>query len=99
MYFVYLLRCSDDSLYAGVTTDPERRLRQHKGELPGGAKYTAAHPPAAYAALWQAEDRSAASRLEYRLKRLTRAQKQALAAGKELPGLLPEGVVPEQTAF
>ena len=91
MYWVYLLRCEDGSFYAGITTDPARRLRQHTGELPGGAKYTAAHPPAAYAALWQAEDRSTASRLEYRLKRLDHARKEALARGEEIPGLLPEG--------
>lgn len=91
MYYVYLLRCADGSLYAGITTDPARRLRQHAGALSGGAKYTAAHPPAALAALWQAEDRSAASRLEYRLKRLPRAKKEALTAGEEFPGLLPEG--------
>ena len=91
MYWVYLLRCEDGSFYAGITTDPARRLRQHAGQLAGGAKYTAAHPPAAYAALWQAEDRSAASRLEYRLKRLPRARKEALAAGEELPDLLPDG--------
>jgi putative endonuclease len=36
MYWVYLLRCADGSLYAGITTDPERRLRQHRGERPGG---------------------------------------------------------------
>jgi putative endonuclease len=87
MYWVYLLRCEDGSFYAGITTDPARRLRQHAGQLSGGAKYTAAHPPAAYAALWQAEDRSAASRLEYRLKRLSREEKERLCAGET--ALLP----------
>ena len=99
MYFVYLLRCSDDSLYAGVTTDPERRLRQHKGELPGGAKYTASRGAEGYAALWRAPDRSAASRLEAALKRLNHTQKEALAAGGDFPGPLPEGGVPYRAAF
>lgn len=90
MYYVYLLRCADGSLYAGITTDPARRLAQHRGKLSGGARYTAAHPPEDYAALWTAPDRSAASRLEYRLKRLTHSQKELLAFGRELPGLLPE---------
>ena len=40
MYFVYLIRCRGDTLYAGITTDLPRRMRQHRGELPGGAKYT-----------------------------------------------------------
>ena len=91
MYWVYLLRCADGSLYAGITTDPERRLRQHRGERPGGAKYTASRHALGFAALWQAKDRSAAFRLEYRLKKLTHPQKEALSAGEELPGLLPEG--------
>ena len=98
MYWVYLLRCADGSLYAGITTDPERRLRQHRGERPGGAKYTAGRHALGFAALWQAEDRSAASRLEYRLKRLSRPQKEALSAGEELPGLLPEGCKKPETA-
>ena len=48
MYWVYLLRCGDGSLYAGITTDPARRLRQHRGELSGGAKYTAPREVAGY---------------------------------------------------
>ena len=95
MYWVYLLRCGDGSLYAGITTDPARRLRQHRGELSGGAKYTAPREVVGYAALWRAADRSSASKLEYALKRLTHAGKEALAAGKPFPGPLPEGVVPD----
>ncbi|MBR6114995.1 MAG: GIY-YIG nuclease family protein [Oscillospiraceae bacterium] len=93
MYWVYLLRCEGGTLYAGITVDPARRLRQHRGELPGGARYTAAHPPLGYAALWTAPDRSAASKLEARLKRLSRADKESVAAGAVITGLLPEGCV------
>ena len=91
MYYVYLLRCEGGALYAGITTDPARRLRQHKGELAGGARYTALRRPLGYAALWQAEDRAAASRLEYRLKRLTHGEKEALVRGETPEGLLPVG--------
>lgn len=87
MYYVYLLRCEDGALYAGITTDPARRLRQHRGELRGGARFTAKDRPQGFAALWTAPDRSAASRLEYRLKRLTHAQKEAVAAGAADPPL------------
>ena len=38
MYFVYILRCTDDALYTGITTDPVRRFREHAGEAPNGAK-------------------------------------------------------------
>ena len=49
MYFVYLIRCRGDTLYAGITTDLPRRMRQHRGELPGGAKYTRFPPKIAAA--------------------------------------------------
>ena len=78
MYYVYLLRCESGALYAGITTDPARRLRQHRGELRGGAKFTAGNRPLDYAALWTAPDRAEASRMEAKLKRLTHAQKEAL---------------------
>jgi len=87
MYYVYLLRCADGSLYAGITTDPARRLRQHNGELPGGARYTSVRRPAAFAAVWEAPDRSAAARLEYRLKRLSHEEKTRLAAGASVTAL------------
>ena len=77
-YYTYLLRCTDGSLYAGITTDPERRLREHRGEKGGGARYTRAHPPLGYAALWPQPDRAAASRLEARLKKLTHSEKEAV---------------------
>lgn len=94
-YYVYLLRCEDGSFYAGITTDPERRLREHTaGRGKGGAKYTTLKKPVGFAALWAAEDRSAASKLEYRLKKMSHAQKQAIADGGEAPEL-PEGVTRE----
>ena len=39
-YYVYLVRCADNSLYCGWTTDLERRMEAHNGLIPGGAKYT-----------------------------------------------------------
>jgi putative endonuclease len=44
-FCVYLLRCSDRSLYCGITSDIKRRMKQHNGELAGGAKYTRARRP------------------------------------------------------
>ena len=79
MYYVYLLRCLDGSIYAGITTDLKRRYREHRGEGKRGAKYTHAHPPAGYVAAWRAPDRSAAGRLEYQLKKLSHEGKEALA--------------------
>ena len=83
MYFVYLIRCRGDTLYDGITTDLARRMRQHRGELPGGAKYTRSHPAIALEAAWCAADRSSASRLEALLKQRSHAEKLALIAHPE----------------
>lgn len=45
IWFTYFVKCNDGSLYAGVTTDIKKRLRQHNGEIVGGAKYTRAKRP------------------------------------------------------
>ncbi len=44
-WWVYILRCSDDTLYTGVAVDRDRRIRQHNGELVGGARYTRSRRP------------------------------------------------------
>ncbi len=77
-YFNYVLRCSDGTFYSGFTTDPARRLAAHNAGK--GAKYTRSRRPVTVAALWQWPDRSAAMRAEWRVKRGTRAQKEALVA-------------------
>jgi putative endonuclease len=79
-WFVYLVRCSDGSFYAGVTTDLERRLRQHNGEIVGGANYTRARRPVALAWYEACEDRSVAQQREYSVRRSPRLNKQRLAA-------------------
>lgn len=74
-WYVYILRCADDSLYAGVTTEPARRLRQHNGEIVGGAKYTKLKRPVEM--VWQEAhlDRSSACKREYAIKKMRRADK------------------------
>ncbi len=74
-WYVYLLQCSDDSLYCGVTTDLPRRLRQHNGELPGGARYTRARRPVGLLASAPFPDQAAACRAEYAIKQVPRAHK------------------------
>lgn len=79
MYYVYMLLCSNDSLYTGITPDLEKRMRQHLGQVRGGAKYTALRPPKEIAAVWTAPDRSAAAKAEYAIKHLSPALKRQLA--------------------
>ncbi len=75
--WVYLLRCRDGSLYCGWTNDLERRVAAHVAGR--GARYTASRRPVQLAAALPMPDRSAAMREEVRIKRLSRAQKLALA--------------------
>lgn len=79
-WVVYLLHCADGTLYTGITTDLGRRLRQHNGELAGGARYTRTRRPVR--AVWSCRclTRADAAREEWRIRRLPRARKRALAA-------------------
>ncbi|MFB6265338.1 MAG: GIY-YIG nuclease family protein [Bradymonadaceae bacterium] len=75
-WYVYVLRCDDDSLYTGITTDLERRVREHN-ESADGARYTRSRRPVELVAAWPRADRSAAASLEARFKSLSRAEKVA----------------------
>lgn len=77
-WVVYLLKCRDNSLYCGVTNDLSRRLRQHNGEIKGGAKYTQARRPCELVYQEGCEDKSSAMKREYDLKQLSRIQKERL---------------------
>jgi putative endonuclease len=77
--YVYLLRCADDSLYCGWTTDIDRRLAAHAAGT--ASRYTRSRRPIALAAVIPVADRSAALREEARIKRLPRAAKLELATG------------------
>ena len=80
-WWVYVLECVDGTLYTGITTDLERRLAQHNGERPGGARCTRARRPVRLAYAEPQSDRSAAARREVEIKRLRVGDKRALVAG------------------
>lgn len=73
-WFVYMLRCSDDSLYTGVTTDITRRLAEHNGTTKG-AKYTKARQPVTLVYSKKAKDRSQAQMKEAEIKKMSREDK------------------------
>ena len=73
-----MLQCSDGSLYTGITTDVERRLKQHNGDSPQGAKFTRARRPVRLVYSEQQPDRSLASKREIAIKAMNRKQKLAL---------------------
>jgi predicted GIY-YIG superfamily endonuclease len=85
--FVYLLRCSDGSLYCGWTVDVAKRLAAHASGR--ASRYTASRAPVALAAAWELPSRTEARRLEARIKRLPRTEKLALARGAPLDGATP----------
>jgi putative endonuclease len=75
-WFVYMLRCADDSLYTGITTDVVRRINEHNGySKTGGAKYTRARQPVELVYVEQADSRSDATSREIEIKNLTRSDK------------------------
>jgi putative endonuclease len=75
-HFVYVLECADGSLYTGYTTDPERRLEEHNDGA--GAKYTRGRTPVELVHVERFASRSAAMSREHAIKRLSRAEKEAL---------------------
>ena len=76
-WFVYILQCSDKTLYTGVTTDLDRRVEEHNNGSKG-AKYTAARRPVKMVYSEQLNSRSNAQQREHQIKSLTRQQKQQL---------------------
>lgn len=81
MYYIYIIRCEDNSLYTGITTDIKRRFEEHSTKSVKGAKYTHTHSVLKIERVWETDTRQNASKLEYRLKRLKKEQKELLAGG------------------
>jgi putative endonuclease len=77
-WYVYFLRCADNSLYAGITTDLSRRVDEHNFSKKLAAKYTRVRRPVILAYHEQLSSRSEASSREYQLKKLSKAQKESL---------------------
>ena len=79
-YSVYILRCADDTYYTGITADVARRIAEHESS-PRGAKYLKGRGPLTLVFSAAVGDRSMASRVEYRIKRPHRNDKEALING------------------
>ena len=74
MYFLYILQCSDETLYTGITTNLDRRIKEHNSSKLG-AKYTKIRRPVKLVFSKEFENRSEASKEESRIKKLSRQQK------------------------
>jgi putative endonuclease len=75
-WFVYIVRCSDGTLYTGITTDTTKRVAAHNSKR--GAKYTATRTPVTLVWSQPSETRSTASKEEWRIKQLSRSEKLSL---------------------
>ena len=75
-HFVYVLRCADDTLYTGYTTDVQRRVAEH--EAGEGAKYTRGRTPVEVVHVESFSSKSAAMSREYEIKQFTRSRKERL---------------------
>ncbi len=81
MYYVYLLRCADNSLYCGITTNLEKRLNDHNSDRGRGAKYLRAKRPVVIVYSEPQPSRSAALKREAVIKSWPKEQKEKLISG------------------
>ena len=76
MYYIYIIRCKDNSLYTGITNNLERRIEEHINRTKRCAKYTKNHLDIKLEASCKTEDRKLASKLEYYIKHLPKSEKE-----------------------
>lgn len=95
MYYTYMLRCEDNSIYTGITNDLERRMEEHFSKSAKCAKYTMRHSAKKLETAWWTYDKVLASKLEYHIKKdLSKKQKEELIKNHNL-GILKEKIEEE----
>ena len=99
MYYTYMLRCEDNSIYTGITTDVKRRMEEHFLQGEKCAKYTLRHKAKKIEGVWESETRVFASKLEYHFKRLTKVQKEEILKKKKLEKYLENKIDVNQYAY
>jgi predicted GIY-YIG superfamily endonuclease len=77
-WYVYMVRCTDDSLYTGIAKNTARRVEEHNGDIGTGARYTRARRPVRLVYEEAQASQSAAARREYEIKQLSKRSKEAL---------------------
>jgi len=85
-WFVYLIRCGDDSLYCGIATDVARRFSEHETQSQKCSKYLRGRLPLKLVYYREIGDRSQATKEELRIKRFSKAQKLALIEDSKATG-------------
>ena len=92
MYYIYMLRCEDNSIYTGITKDIKKRMEEHFSKDKNCAKYTLRHSAKKLEAVWQTENRALASKLEFRIKHLSKTEKEMLIKVNNLQELLGDKI-------
>ena len=90
MYYVYMLKCIDGSLYTGSARDVTKRLNEHFSGSVKCAKYTRSHPPKEVMAIWICDEKSDAIKTEYRIKTMTHKEKENFCKSGEIPEKVKE---------
>ncbi len=81
-WHLYLIRCRDNSLYTGITKNVSRRLEEHRSGNRKGAKYLRGKAPLTLVWQHQAESQSDALKLELRIKKFSKYDKERLISGQ-----------------
>lgn len=91
-WWLYVIRCRDDSLYTGVTTDVQRRFAEHQQQGPKTARYLRGRAPLQLVFCVSVGERGQALKMEYRVKQLSRSEKLSMITEQALPPGLSETV-------
>jgi putative endonuclease len=83
MYYLYILRCADGTLYTGIAVDLLRRIKEHNSGT-RGAKYTRSRRPVKLVYSKKFRSRATASKAEYRMKQLSRQEKLKFCLNKKI---------------
>ena len=77
IWYVYMVRCNDGTLYTGITNDLEKRIEAHNSGK-DGARYTRSRRPVKLVYSEEVDSKSTAAKLEYKIKKMTRAKKKEM---------------------
>ena len=91
-YYIYMLRCEDNSLYTGITNNLKKRLKEHFNKEKKCAKYTRSHQARTIEAVWETENKRFALKLEFHIKRLTKDKKEKLIKKENLKKFLDDKI-------
>ena len=82
MFYTYMIRCKDGSIYTGMTNNLDKRVQKHLSGA--GAKYTKSHQAEKLEIAWGSKNKSLACKLEYQIKQLNKNEKENLVRWRKV---------------